>query len=58
MLCVIALNKEINALIGIEVVKGFCLGEVFMTGKSSYTEDVIVYSAPVYIPHKYSLQHT
>jgi hypothetical protein len=56
MLCVIALNKEINALIGIEVVKGFCLGEVSMTGKSSYTEDVIVYPAPLYIPHKYPLQ--
>jgi hypothetical protein len=51
MLRVITLNKKINALIGIEVVKGFRLGEVSLAGKSSYTEDVIVYPAPVYIPH-------
>jgi hypothetical protein len=53
MLRVIALNQEINALIGIEVSKGFCRGNVAMTGKSPYTEDVIVYPAPAYIPHKY-----
>jgi hypothetical protein len=54
MFRVIALNKEINALMGIEVVKGFRRGEVAMTGKRSYTEDVILYPAPVSIPQKIS----
>jgi hypothetical protein len=53
MFRVIAINKEINALIHIEIIKRFCTREALLSGKSAHAKNIVLYAIPVYTAHHF-----
>jgi len=53
MFRVIAINKEINTLIHIEIIKCFCIRDGLLSGKSAHTKNIELYAIPVYTAHNF-----